>query len=427
MKRFLLFDSDCSVCNTLAQAIEEEANGWLQAASLHEPSMQHILSQTIPDWSWEPMLLEITTRKTRVFTGLSMRARLVKGVGLKRACRMAQLMYQTNMDKYHIDQGRRQFLHRSSALLAALPLLGMSMFEKDHRTYVTGWKRYKDQDFGFGLDYPSGWQVEFKEEQPTPMVDDEAILKRVIFSSSPALVYLDIWLAKGKDLADWLAWYKETRLVEQMLTKENATVAKQPASTFLQNHQRDLMLTYFSDGMYIYRLLNWMTGDPLSLDVYWHMLDTFSLPRMSTLTMAEIPISIKGEAERSSHQLSWRMVNCCGYSDPGNPFPCCGDGNCTWWAYRQMGWVPFTGDAKTWWGQVPNHAGWTRNSYPSTNISSIGWHNRGEYGHVAYIANYLGGSQVNITDMTCSDDWSCVRTTSKSLSYFGGYIYPLWV
>ncbi|MFZ1396485.1 MAG: hypothetical protein WAS33_06300 [Candidatus Promineifilaceae bacterium] len=106
------------------------------------------------------------------------------------------------------------------------------------------------------MEYPSEWQANILEEQPTPLIDDEAILKRIAFSSSPVLVYLDIWMAKGRSFANWMNWYKETRLVDQMTIKSNATVSGKPAVTFLQEHKRDLMLTYFSDGNYVYRLMN---------------------------------------------------------------------------------------------------------------------------------------------------------------------------
>ncbi len=43
MKRYLLFDSGCSICSKLAHNIEEIAEGWLVARSLGERSMQTLL------------------------------------------------------------------------------------------------------------------------------------------------------------------------------------------------------------------------------------------------------------------------------------------------------------------------------------------------------------------------------------------------
>lgn len=311
---------------------------------------------------------------------------------------------------------RRRFLRQGGALLASLPLLslpssagaGALSNSKSTELEVTSWQRYRDEDYNFTLEFPSGWQTKVTERQPEPLVDDEAILKRVVFSSQTALVYLDVWLAKGKDLTDWLAWYKETRLVDQMPTEANATVAGQSATAFLQEHQRDLMITYVSDGEYVYRLLNWMTGVSTHLDAYWHMLDTLTLPETRSAIATELPPAVKQNAEQSAAQstIGIQMANCCTYYDSGNPFPCCTAGNCTWWVYYKMGSVPFTGDAHTWYGQAQDHSQWTTASTPSTYNPSIGCWDRwqgvaGAYGHVAYAGNYSGGSSVYITEMNC--------------------------
>lgn len=296
---------------------------------------------------------------------------------------------------------------------------------------IRDWETYTDPDFDFRLEYPAGWEVETREKQPTPLIDDEAILKRIVFSSYPALVYLDVWLAKGKSFKEWLEWYKETRLVDEMLTEANATVAGLPAATFLQQHQRDLMITYFSDGQHVYRLMNWMTDNPTHLDAYWHMLDTFKLPGKSSLVAAEIPLLTKQNAMQSARQLFAMLVpSCCSYSSSGNPFPCCDDGNCTWWVYRQMSAVPFSGNAGTWWGQVPDHVAWTSSTgIPPTNKRSIGWQS-GNPGHVAYINTYSSGSTVAITDMCCGEEdppdncWVCVRSVpNKPVSDYNGFIF----
>lgn len=379
--------------------------------------------------------MEIEGEDVRVVTGPALAAKMVAGLGLRRAWRIVRLMQQaqeSSQDKVNV--GRRRFLHNSGALLAAAPLLGLPAFGKFRpaptAANITGYTNYTDPDFGFRLEYPAGWQVEIHEEQPTPLIDDEAILKRVAFSSSPALVYLDVWLAKGKNFADWLAWYKETRLVEQMVTRANATVAGKPAVTFLQNHQRDLMLTYFSDGEYVYRLLNWMTGEPTHLNAYWHMLDTFNLPGVSASSVSMIPLSAKHEGEWSSQRSSERMVtNCCGYSSSGNPFDCCDEGNCTWWCYYKHGCVPFTGNAYTWWGQAPDHATWYQSSYPPTNgdMSIACWDQNtpgaGNNGHVAHAANWSGTGNVYVTEMNCGSS-GCASSDDFPYTYPSqGWLY----
>jgi hypothetical protein len=58
--RYLLFDSGCSTCTEIAQAVEKETEGWMTVRSLREASVQKTLDKARPGWSWEPTFLEIT-------------------------------------------------------------------------------------------------------------------------------------------------------------------------------------------------------------------------------------------------------------------------------------------------------------------------------------------------------------------------------
>jgi predicted DCC family thiol-disulfide oxidoreductase YuxK len=124
MELSLLFDSGCAVCTKLARAIERETEGWLAARSLHEPEVRALLDQARPGWRWEPTLLEVDGDRVRVSTGLVMRARLVLGLGPRRAWRVARLAHQAGMPLAGVDLSRRGFLQRGGALLAGLALLG---------------------------------------------------------------------------------------------------------------------------------------------------------------------------------------------------------------------------------------------------------------------------------------------------------------
>jgi hypothetical protein len=123
MERYLLFDGGCVLCTGLAQAIEQETQGWLTAKSLRDPAMRELLDNARPGWTWEPMLVEVRGERVRVYTGLKMRSRLVVGLGPRRAVRVAQLVQQALVPKVEVDQGRRRFLQRG-AMLAGLALLG---------------------------------------------------------------------------------------------------------------------------------------------------------------------------------------------------------------------------------------------------------------------------------------------------------------
>ncbi len=70
---WLLYDSGCAVCAALAREVEARSGGRLRVRSLREP-----------------MLPEVEGGRVRVFTGLTMRARLVQLLGPARALRVAQ-------------------------------------------------------------------------------------------------------------------------------------------------------------------------------------------------------------------------------------------------------------------------------------------------------------------------------------------------
>ncbi len=140
--------------------------------------------------------------------------------------------------------------------------------------------------------------------------------------------------------------------------------------------------------------------------------------------MAGVALSIKEEAQQIAKLNGLLVPTCCSFTSNGNPFPCCTHGNCTWWAYYKMGSVPFTGNAGTWWGQVPNFPSWGRSGTPPTNKPFIAWKS-GSPGHVAHVASYSGsGNTLNVSHMSCDTaNWNCVRNEAKTVSYFNGFIY----
>lgn len=69
---YLLFDSGCQVCSSLADAIREETQGQLIPRSLREKDVQDILDSTCPGWHFEPMLLAVDAVRNRVFTRMRM-------------------------------------------------------------------------------------------------------------------------------------------------------------------------------------------------------------------------------------------------------------------------------------------------------------------------------------------------------------------
>lgn len=136
MPRYLLFDSGCASCTRLAQAIEREAGGWVRARSLRDAEIQALLGRARPGWTWEPTLLEVAGERVRVWTGFALRVRLVLGLGITRAWRIARLVHRMSLGltrkgrrrfpQDDVAASRRSFL-RSIRVVAGLAILPQSM------------------------------------------------------------------------------------------------------------------------------------------------------------------------------------------------------------------------------------------------------------------------------------------------------------
>lgn len=122
MERYLLFDSGCSLCNTLAQDIERESNGWLQARSLRDPEIHIQLDRARPDWRWEPMLMEVHGNQIRTFAGIHLRWKLLSGLGPRRTWNVMQVISRTTVPTTEKDLARRHLFKRGASLLGGLAL-----------------------------------------------------------------------------------------------------------------------------------------------------------------------------------------------------------------------------------------------------------------------------------------------------------------
>lgn len=124
MKRFLLFDSGCSLCTKLAQSIEKETNNWLQVRSLRDLEMKVLMDKIKPGWEWEPTLIEIDDAKhVEIYTGLKMQTKFIMGLGLRRTIQIAKLVQQSSVAMPTVDTGRRNFIKQGTLGFASLALL----------------------------------------------------------------------------------------------------------------------------------------------------------------------------------------------------------------------------------------------------------------------------------------------------------------
>jgi predicted DCC family thiol-disulfide oxidoreductase YuxK len=120
LKRYLLFDAGCTFCTTLAQSIEQESQGWLQARSLREPEMQAYLEQANHQLRWEPTLVEVTNTRVHVSTGWTLRRKLLLGLGPRRMWHVLSLVDGQHQNVSQPE--RRQFFRLGGALLGGFAL-----------------------------------------------------------------------------------------------------------------------------------------------------------------------------------------------------------------------------------------------------------------------------------------------------------------
>ncbi len=126
--RYLLFDSGCTGCTGVARKVEEESEGEVAARSLCDPYAQKLLYRARPEWRWEPTLLEVRGGDARVFTGLSMKARLLAALGPRKAMRLARTVRAVGDPAREDDApliGRREALKTLGAAGAGTVVLSL--------------------------------------------------------------------------------------------------------------------------------------------------------------------------------------------------------------------------------------------------------------------------------------------------------------
>ena len=123
MKRYLLFDSGCSLCTEVAKRVEEASDGWLEARSLREPEMQQLLDRAKPGWKWEPTLVEIDGDEVRVYQGVQMRVRMIGGLGVQKSWEIVRFIQDGEISQVNMD--RRKFFGYVGGTLGSLLFLGL--------------------------------------------------------------------------------------------------------------------------------------------------------------------------------------------------------------------------------------------------------------------------------------------------------------
>lgn len=120
MKRYLLFDSGCALCTAMAQQMAQTAGEWLHVRSLRDPEMQALVARSRSAWEYRPTLVEVEGETVRVYRGLGLILRLLRGLGWRRIWPIGEMMLYYNATS--VDGSRRRFLKQFGSFLAVVAL-----------------------------------------------------------------------------------------------------------------------------------------------------------------------------------------------------------------------------------------------------------------------------------------------------------------
>lgn len=267
------------------------------------------------------------------------------------------------------------------------------------------WQKYFDVDYEFTVDFPmADWQVQTMWY--TPEAEQRAITKRVRFHGPQAEIMVDVWKQPQENITAWVEYL--TQYVQPDLEGTiNSMVSGLPAVAFIDEneHSPDILMTTFSDKYYTYLVRYVISDGGRAMETYLHMLESFKPASDSTAEVTNVfyfPPEIQAKSIQNASFIE--TENCCGISDPGNPFPC-DDGNCTWWVYYRKGYVPMTGDAWKWGWDVylGLYPGWYLSENPA--VGAIAWWDRNTCwttsGHVAHVDTKSGyNTWIKVSEMT---------------------------
>lgn len=116
--RYLVFDADCPVCNTLAKTIAASANGKLQALNIQSSKARFLLDQAYPaGWNFAPYFIVVDNKQVKAWKGVRAALRLGVLIGPRKALRFWNLARKYGVtlpigtkSPTRYDQGRRWML-----------------------------------------------------------------------------------------------------------------------------------------------------------------------------------------------------------------------------------------------------------------------------------------------------------------------------
>jgi hypothetical protein len=126
MKRYLIFDSGCSTCSSLAQSIEKAAAEKLDLIGVTSERAKELLDSEFPNgWKYQPYLVSVSKEgKVSVLTGRKMALQLGMLLGLREGWRVYALAKKYGVKitsgRESYSFGKRKFLRNSTIFGGAL-------------------------------------------------------------------------------------------------------------------------------------------------------------------------------------------------------------------------------------------------------------------------------------------------------------------
>jgi hypothetical protein len=125
MKRYLIFDSGCSICSSLARNIEEAADKKLSIVGIASRQAKELLDQVFPNgWKHQPYLVSVKKDKVSALTGYRMALQLGVLLGPTRGLQAYSLAKQYGVKITSgggsFSSGKRKFLKDSVIFGGAL-------------------------------------------------------------------------------------------------------------------------------------------------------------------------------------------------------------------------------------------------------------------------------------------------------------------
>ncbi|HRV94037.1 MAG TPA: CHAP domain-containing protein [Anaerolineae bacterium] len=242
------------------------------------------------------------------------------------------------------------------AVVAILPATVMAQEPELQPTPAITWQVYDEPDYGFTLEYPTGWTPEITLENKWR--PEYVIKRRISFTDTGhSRIDLDIWTSqKETDLRQWLAAYQTNLAVfgseSGTVIQPNARLAHLPAIILTTEQSQPIVVAIVSDGRQIFRF-RYLAGRNVGTnEIFTHILSTFHLKTVA-LTKKEPAFAFPPNFAFPTDVPIQIVDQTCGSLPPDqqeNVYLCGLAGNCTWWAAYKRADIGMTtwGNAADW-------------------------------------------------------------------------------